>query len=285
MADYCINCGDENHRIDTCDEPNQVHGCPRCLFSSLDGSGHSSPCFPLFTRSGFRKDVHSVKPKAILKILLNEPDTALYVLDKEKGQFVQPGDGATIVSAATEGLFEFDVKKGENTKFLITFMGASVKRFNIMFAVLNDGLWRLRHRCVLSPYEGLIGFKMHKTMYKNGNDRYTIFEEFKINSALVIGVKTAADSLNYRFQVNANESGIVNDTRFNGYEGNIVWNKRSDSVVISENLRPENAIRRLFHKDLYPRNGEHHDATSRQTQTVENEMLQQVNVSVSSINL
>lgn len=211
-----------------------------------------------------------MKPKSIFKILLNEPDTALYVLDKEKGQFVQPVDGATIVSAAAEGFFEFDVKKGENTKFLITFKGASVKRFNIMFAVLNDGLWRLRHRCVLSPYEGLIGFKMHKTMYKNGNDRYTISEEFKINIVLVIGVKTAADSINYRFQVNSNESGIVNDDRFNGYEGNIAWNKRSDSAVISDNLRPENTIRRLFHKDLYSRNGEHHDATSNQKQKVEN---------------
>lgn len=242
MADYCTNCGDKQHRIDTCGEPIQP---------------------PRFTQSGFRANVYSLIPKAMMKMRINEPNTVVFYFDNDIGQFVMVKNDTKLFSAATEGYFVF---KTHGDSYLITYMGTSVKRLNILFAVLKYGFWRFRHRCTLSPFEGLIGYEMNQTLYKDDDGRYTIPEERKMNTVLIIGVHTSANYVSYDFRVNANESGEINERQFNGYDGTVLYNSNYDTILFSESLRPENITRRLFSKELYSRIGRKLNTTLAQVQ-------------------
>lgn len=130
MNPYCVNCGSDQHHTGSCPEPNDIHCCPRCLFTSLDGTGHTTPCFPRNTISGFRSNVYAITPKTLFKLRFNDPNGKMLVLNDDIGNFVNIPDDI-LFSPATEGVFQF-LKTLDGNAQLVTYRAASVKRFSII---------------------------------------------------------------------------------------------------------------------------------------------------------
>lgn len=273
MNASCANCGSPEHHTGSCAQPNRIHCCPRCLFSSIDGNGHTSPCFPQNTVSGFRSNVYAISPKTLFKLRVNDQHGTMFILNAEIGKFVTvPND--ILFSPATEGIFDFK-KMGEKVQ-LITYRGASVKRFSVILCVLNKKLWRLRARLVVTQYEGLLCFKMYKTTYQDENGCFQIADEFKNNTALIIGMKSESEEIKFELRINTSDNGYP--TAETGYFGNVIYNRVIDQVIISSELLPENATRRLFPIELYEMSGRHVPVSSIRSQHVSAEVARAVEI-------
>lgn len=273
MDANCANCGSPEHHTGSCADSNRIHCCPRCLFSSIDGNGHTSPCFPQNTVSGFRSNVYAISPKTLFKLRVNDQCGTMFVLNGEIGKFVSvPND--ILFSPATEGIFEFK-KLNENVQ-MITYRGASVKRFSVILCVLNKNLWRMRARLVVTQYEGVLCFKMYKTMYKDENGCFRIADEFKNNTAMIIGMKSESDEIKFELRINTSDNGI--QTAQTGYFGNVIYSQIIDKAIISPELLPQNAMRRIFPIELYEMSGRHVPVSSIRAQHVSAEVARCVEV-------
>lgn len=158
IEETCFNCG-QNHATGLCSFPSILNRCPRCLVISLDGNGHSSPCYPINTVTSFRSDVYALRPAKLFGMRFAQG--SIFSFDKAAGQFVEVTDDFQLISPATEGIF---YSSKTNLGFRSIFYDAiSVKRFSIMFAVRNQNRWRFRFRAILSASDGLLCFPMRKT--------------------------------------------------------------------------------------------------------------------------
>lgn len=184
---------------------------------------------------------------------VNDPKAKTFILNNEIGQFVTIPD-VILFSPGTEGIFQFSKKFVGNAQ-LTSYRAASVKRFSIILCVLNQKLWRMLARDVCTQYEGVLCFKMHKTMYRDINGRYNL-----------VGVKTESEAVKFEIRFNTSDNGITMNEF--GYAGNITYNRVVDKVLISTNLEPENATRRLFPIELYENSGRHVPVSSIRDQHV-----------------
>lgn len=190
----CINCGG-NHMTGSCDYPNFLHRCHRCLVTSLNGTGHQSPCYPENTVSCFRSDVYASSLIELFTIRFADTETNLFNFDNSNQEFSPLTDKFKYLSPSREGIFT--ASKTLTGNRTITYEASSVKRFSIIFAVFKDNRWRFRFRALFSPTDGILCFPMYKTFYNQGRS-LVIPDEFKFNTVLVIGL----NSPNIEFKVN-----------------------------------------------------------------------------------
>lgn len=226
----CQICGG-THETGMCGYPNFLHRCPRCLVISLDGTGHSTPCYPTHTVSSFRSDVYALSPTTLLAMRF--PQGKVFSFDKANGQFIEVADDFKLLSAATEGMFY--ASKTDDGLRTIFYDAISIKRFSIMFAVRNKNRWRFRFRFrgLLSATDGFVLFPMRKTFYNNGH-LLQFPAEFSLNTVLIIGI----DSLDENFKVYT-KSG-------NRYVGKATYSNKEDAVKFSENMNGNKDHHRSF---------------------------------------
>lgn len=240
-AEVCRNCGND-HATGMCDYPNFMHRCPRCLVTSLNGTGHSTPCYPTHTVSSFRSDVYALSPTTLFAMRF--PQGKIFSFDKASGQFIEVEDDFKLLSAATEGMFS--ASKTVDGLRCIFYDAISIKRFSIMFAVRNQSRWRFRFRAMLSATDGLLCFPMRKTFYNNGH-LLQFPEEFSLNTVLIIGIDSPDEEINVNFKVLTNS-----DDR---YVGKVIYSKKKDAVKISDNMNGAINYQRSFDQFSYDRNG------------------------------
>lgn len=86
-------------------EPNLWIKCPRCLVSSMDGSGHSKSCRLQGTESGVRSNIYALKLLEMFMIRVKNQEDLLYILNKNTNAFEIVNDNLTISANSVDGIF------------------------------------------------------------------------------------------------------------------------------------------------------------------------------------
>lgn len=241
------------------DRPNHYIRCFRCLVTSFDGSGHSTPCTPLNTISQLRDNILAVETVPMFKFNIATSEGTLYYL--MGGQFKEVDDGLKLFVAATDGLFTFQETE-HNT--IASYEAGFFNRFSFLFAILIEGRWRIRYRAVITNRHGLVVFKLRSTMVID-NHKFILPESNK-NTVMVFGIKPKGRCLNVHLNVFTNDDGIIHP-KFRGYSGSLQWQNFLDETwSISEEL-DSNTDLKWFHKRLYATQPE--PVSTRQAQLLE----------------
>lgn len=230
----CINCG-QAHSTDSCGFPNYIIKCPVCLVLSLDGTGHSSQCRTVndSRASSLRTHIYVEHPIPMFKMRVENEKDLLYMFNKFTGTFNAVNDGCHLYAHSIDGAFE--IKRNDEQQHLVEFNATSLHRFSMAIAFFSQGAWRLRCRIVVTPDDGVLCFPMHKT-FENRGQIYRMPAEFDLNTVLVMGIVAHSTESAIRLKVYANDTGFLNEGQFNGYFGQITWNKTTDTVIITDAL-------------------------------------------------
>lgn len=232
-------------------DPSYEHHCPDCLLVTPSGHGHANPCPPVHTASGLRDSIYASTMKRIFQIRF-EDCHSVQVLDEGVNRFVHVGSETKLINDIVEGMFSFKTLRGKN---LMTFEAAAMKRFCIIFAFWHKDSWRIRQRLVISLTNGLVCFPLTKTMFIE-NGLIKVPNDYKANTVLLLGIHTPNKELNMKVRVYANNTGKnICTPDFNGYQGDITWDKENDVIRVSDNLLSKNAKKCSFERILYQRNG------------------------------
>lgn len=227
----CLNCG-SNHETLDCNDPNLWIKCPRCLVSSMDGTGHSLTCRLAGTTSGIRSNIYALKPLDMFMMRTKNLNDELYFLNNETNSFEIVKKSLTLLANAVDGVFKFG--KATDGRMLIQFMGTSIKRFAIAFAFFNENDWRYRFRAVVTHQEGVLCFPMQRSVEKC--DQKYIFPDQDHNTVLVLGIRTSAAKSRIGFRVFANENGTPFGNPDDDIYGHVTWSPSMDLIEISPNL-------------------------------------------------
>lgn len=243
----CFNCGSD-HDISECNDSSHWIKCPRCLVSSMDGSGHSQSCRLKGTPSGIKSNIYALEPIEMFMMRVKNADDAVFILNKKTKAFEIVEENVTMLANCIDGIFM--IGKSANGRVLIRFSATSMKRFSIEFAFLNENDWRYRFRAVITHQEGVLCFPMQRSVGKTG-EKYVFPDEN--NTVLVLGIRSASENSLVGFRVLANSSGtLISD----GYYGYVTWSKSMDLIEISPNLQSgghKKSVR--FSRQLYANDG------------------------------
>lgn len=232
-TEICCNCGKE-HANKNCAFPNYLVNCPKCLVVSFDGNGHTNPCRSAQV-SSFRSDVYGRIPQPIFKLRIRNANDVLHQFNHITGTFVRiDQDSMCIHAHAVDGAFQ--IKRNQNRQLLIGFDATSVKRFSLAFAFFSEGAWRLRSRLVVTNSDGILCFPLHTT-FEHKNGVYRMPNDFNLNTVMIFGIGAADNESIVDVKVFANQTGFLNnEDDFNGYYGNLNWNRITDTVIVSDTL-------------------------------------------------
>lgn len=247
MALDVDNQNQDIHGFDMCTRPKYLKKCDYCLVFSLDGSGHSNGCIAYGTKANFVTDIYVKSPLPILKMRLENPHDALYVLQKSSGVFEKFQPNAIL--HAHEVCTVFNIQKVLE-KLVITYSANAIHRFSVVLAYRMEGVWRLRFRVVTSK-DGVLVFPLFSTFQHNANV-YSVPPEYDTNTVLILGVDANQNESKIMMRIYANENGNVNQDNFNGREEVITFNKFLDKGIIPNTLKPTrygNSLR--FDQRLY----------------------------------
>lgn len=175
-------------------------------------------------------------------------------MNSDTGEFVPVRRGDLFINDVVEGIFRFGETNSGNT--VMTYEAVSIKPFSIVFGFYHKKAWRLRFCLVVSQSNGIILFPMTKTLFID-DEKIQVPAEMRGNTALVFGFHSKADAINLAFRVFANNTGYVNENPFNGYEGDIVWNRSSDTITYPDCIKGGLAKKKCFSVILSRENGAH----------------------------
>lgn len=242
----CYNCGSSKHFTGYCSFPQKLAKCTVCLAVSLTGRDHEPPCKPAENLIGLKMAAMAMKPLPILKVMLASSLDSFHVFNGASNEFEHIDQGAysQFQSVETDGLF---LVKGPEKS--IEYSAISLKCFSILFAVFRGNDWYFRFRAFVTPGNGVVCVPIHKVFEKRGG-RLSFPPEFSLNTAFIIGVSSANLGANIKMFVYANENGqILSDE--DGYSGSVKWEKKGNSVRISESLNVNNMRELFFNSLLY----------------------------------
>lgn len=240
----------QQHTIDACSHPNYLVKCKKCLVVSFDQSGHVRPCRPVESVCRYSTDIYGKNPMKMFQLKVENADDEVYFFDKGTSCFENIGkhdEVQHIHAHPVEGLFL--VRKIKNN-IVIEYAATSLYRFSVAVAYFSEGAWRVRFRFVVTPDNGILGFKLYRTI-EHHDGTLTILNDLNANTVLILGIKTKEVESAVRFRVFANESGMINDTS-DAYYGKMSWNRIIDRLSISESLQVDthgNTYR--FNANLY----------------------------------
>lgn len=175
--------------------------------------------------------IYGEEPKTLFEMKIAAED-ALLVLNKSTGIF-EAKFNAQILAHAAHGIFT--ITKNENGRKIVRFDVTKLFRSSIVIACFSEGAFRLRCRIVVTETGGLLCFPLHKT-FENVNGVYTMPDEFIGNTVLVLGIASISNESTILLRVYANETGYLNELLFNGYQGEIKYDRTKDQVVIGNTL-------------------------------------------------
>lgn len=247
--EICGNCGN-GHHSDSCEWPSYIFPCAQCLAVSFDGNGHVKPCMPINRKSKFRCDIMASPPLKLFELSVLDSEANVAYLNGITGQFTAYEDSTNLISQATDGMFSLRKNSALNQ---ITYKCTSFARFSFLIAVLDNGLWRVRLRVVMTPVHGMLVFKCTTTLIKT-NGRYDIPDIYRNNSNAIIGIQPKSNTVTFNCQIMANDNGNF-DESFRGYEASFVWMRHGgiEDLHIDQLLHHKTQIKRSYNKQLYRR--------------------------------
>lgn len=221
------------HTQSECTHPNFLLKCRKCLVYSLDGSGHTSPCRPNGEIVRFRTDIYAEEPSTVFKMRFAMGGDEVYYLNYGTQRF-ETIIGKELHAHEVDGVF---LARKIDEKDVIEFHATSLNRFSVAIAFFSEGEWRLRGRILITLDDGILCFPLFRTLEKevgNDNDTYKIPSHFEKNTVLILGVKTADESI-INIRAFANQTGLVSSAS-DGYLGKITWNRFLDKIKISDSM-------------------------------------------------
>lgn len=227
---------DEYIRIDG----NLFQRCPGCLVIARDGR-HSEPCPPLHTTSALRKHIYSNETSCLFQLrfenLLSEVE---FLVD---GSF-KKANNEILINSVIEGIFRFNILPPG--KQCLSFDAITMNRFCILLAFHYREAWRIRLGLVFSRKNGVLGFRLTKTLLDN-NGRFNIPKTWEANTVLLIGIHPNNMDVPMTLRIFANQTGVD----IQPYKEQILWNFDDDEIQMSDGLQTKNAKKRSFAKHLY----------------------------------
>lgn len=199
--------------------PNLYVRCSRCLVFSFDGKNHVTPCAPINTISIRRKNILAKNCFPMFSMKVNSVNDIFY-LNSSDGKFI-PIQKSKLLSPSTDGFFSFS--SSENFNFM-SYTSSQYHRFSVIFAILINGLWRLRLNAVTTAKSGLKLFKLTSTLSKI-DGLFKIPSGYALQNVLLVGIKPKnIDALELDFKIYANSTGIISLDPFDGYFCNVKFN-------------------------------------------------------------
>lgn len=218
---------------------NDFHRCSECLVISSDGRGHLRPCPPTNTISMLRSNVYSRPISRLFEIRFEDPRYRILLLNNETGDFVDVNPNMVMNNEILEGFFSF--KTVRSGKCVMSFDAVSVKRFAILFAFCRNESWRIRLCLVFTTKNGVLGYKVTKTLYAENNGSYEVPATWKRNTVLFFGIQSG----------NKDVDMIIRIHTQNMYEARISYDCSRDEVHLSDEILTSNARNRPFANRLY----------------------------------
>lgn len=159
--------------------------CANCAMTSFDDVGQLN--HEIRTIQSFRKDLYGKVPMALFKVMTADQDV-IHVLNEETGSFEEVEQVKVLQAPSVNGVF--DISQDQ-----INFEATSRKRFGIVFAFLHNGQFQSKYRIVSDD----TGITCDPSMecIQNNDGFYTIRPQFKLSTALVIGIVPNSDCLSY----------------------------------------------------------------------------------------
>lgn len=194
--------------------------CSNCSVMSFDGANYRSRS--INTISSFRADIYARISMPLFKMCIENTKDVVYVLDKMSGLFEGVQNKTILQAHSVNGVFFID----ENS---IEFQATSFKRFQVVVAYYSAGFFRVKYG-ITTQLHGVTCYALQHNL-ENRDDVYTIPNDLKMNTALVIGIVPEDDQSCVKLQVYGNS----------GTNGNVVWDNFLQELNISEALKDREA--------------------------------------------
>lgn len=184
----------------------------------------------------FRYDLYAKRAFSVLNLQIDWKDD-LFVLNKATGEFqkitfgplesqtklihAHPVDGVFIIRRDTSGHYE------------VNFNAVSLNKFSLAVAYYYEDTWQFKYCIKITPKNGVQCLPLSQV--------FTIPSELDMTTALVLGIGTQQQQSTLNVRVFANTSGLINNgngNEFNGYHANVEYNCISQSLIISDTLKP-----------------------------------------------
>lgn len=203
---------------------------------------------PINRKSQFRPNILASSPLKLFEMTMLDSEANIAYLNVKSGNFTQFNDSLSLLSQATDGIFSFEKNNALNK---ITYKGTSFARFSFLIAVLENSLWRLRFRILITPIHGMLIHPSTSTLLKT-NGRYEMPEAFRNNTNTIIGIQPKSNAFVVNCQIMANSNGWFGET-FKGLEGSFAWNNcgERESTRVDQLFDHKKAVKLSFNRRLY----------------------------------
>lgn len=190
----------------------------------------------------FRYDLYAKRALSVLNLQIDWKDD-LFVLDKATCGFQKitfgPLESQTklIHAHSIDGIFI--IRNDTSGNYEVDFNAVSLKKFSLAVAYYYEDNWQLKYCIKITPKDGVQCFPL---------------SELNMTTALVLGIDTQQEQSTLNVRVFANTSGLINNgngNEFNGYHANVEYNRISQSLIISDTLKPGYGENMRFSQKLY----------------------------------